>query len=185
MLDDETIISLFFERQESAIKETALKYGKLLFKLSNNILFSSEDSRECVNDTYLALWNSIPPNKPDPFIAYVCRIVRNISVKKLRDKNSLKRKKENVPIEELSSDLFTNNTAENIEAKALGEAINRFLYGLGETERAIFVKRYWFCDSVTEIAESTELSENSIYKKLSHTRGRLKDYLIKEGFFYE
>ena len=185
MLDDETIISLFFERQESAIKETALKYGKLLFKLSNNILFSSEDSRECVNDTYLALWNSIPPNKPDPFIAYVCRIVRNISVKKLRYKNSLKRKGDSVPIEELSGDLFTNNTAENIEAKALGEAINRFLYGLGETERAIFVKRYWFCDSVTEIAESTELSENSIYKKLSHTRGRLKDYLTKEGFFYE
>lgn len=185
MLNDENIISLFFERHESAIKETALKYGKLLFKISNNILFSPEDTRECVNDTYLALWNSIPPKRPDPFIAYVCRIVRNISIKKLRDKNALKRKGDSVPIEELSGDLFTNNTAENIEAKVLGEAINRFLYDLGETERVIFVKRYWFCDSAAEIAQSMNLSENSVYKKLSHTRGRLKDYLIKEGFFYE
>ena len=180
-MDDREIISLFWRREEQAIKETALKYGKLIFRISHNILFSKEDSRECVNDTYLALWNTIPPNNPDPFIAFICKITRNLSIKKLRDKNAQKRSAETLPLEELSRDIFTRNTEENINAKLLGQSINSFLDTVDELSRVVFLKRYWFCDSIGEIAASTGLSENSVYKKLSATRKKLKFYLETEG----
>ena len=182
-MDDREIINLIFEREERAIKETALKYGKLIFRISHNILFSKEDSRECANDTYLALWNTIPPNNPDPFISFICKITRNLSVKKLRDKNAQKRAAECLPLDELSNDLFTRSTEENINAKFLGQTINSFLDTVDELSRVVFLKRYWFCDSVEEISESTGISENSVYKKLSATRKKLKIYLEKEGVF--
>lgn len=180
-MDDREIISLFFKREEQAIKETALKYGKLIFRISHNILFSKEDSRECVNDTYLALWNTIPPNNPDPFIAFICKIARNLSIKKLRSKNAQKRSAEVLPLEELSKDIFTSNTEESLDAKLLGQSINSFLDTVDELSRVVFLKRYWFCDSVEDISESTGISENSVYKKLSATRKKLKFYLETEG----
>ena len=180
-MDDREIINLFFKREERAIKETALKYGKLIFRISHNILFSKEDSRECVNDTYLALWNTIPPNNPDPFIAFICKITRNLSVKKLRSRNAQKRSAEVLPLEELSRELFTENTEESLNAKYLGQAIDSFLNTADELSRVVFLKRYWFCDSVSEISESTGISENNVYKKLSATRKKLKIHLEKEG----
>ena len=182
-MDDREIISLFFSREERAIKETALKYGKLIFRISHNILFSNEDSRECVNDTYLALWNTIPPSNPDPFIAFICKIARNLSIKKLRHKNAQKRSAEVLPMEELSRDLFTESVEESINAKFLGQSINSFLDTLDELSRVVFLKRYWFCDSVEDIAEITGMTENSVYKKLSATRKKLKIHLEKEGVF--
>ena len=182
-MDDREIISLFFSREERAIKETALKYGKLIFRISHNILFSNEDSRECVNDTYLALWNTIPPSNPDPFIAFICKITRNLSIKKLRHRNAQKRSAEVLPMEELSRELFTEDTEENLNAKFLGQSINSFLDTLDELSRVVFLKRYWFCDSVEDIAEITGMTENSVYKKLSATRKKLKIHLEKEGVF--
>ena len=182
-MDDREIIGLFFERKERAIEETALKYGKLIFRISYNLLLSKEDSRECVNDTYLALWNTIPPSKPDPFSAFICKIARNLSIKKLRDKNAQKRCTDSIPIEELSRDLFTRNTEESIDAKYLGQTINEFLDAADELSRVVFLKRYWFCDSVEDIAESTGISVNNVYKKLSATRKKLKIHLEKEGVF--
>lgn len=180
-MDDKDIVALFFSRNELAIKETSQKYGKLVYRISYNILFSNEDSKECVNDTYLALWNTIPPNNPTPFSAFICKIARNLSIKKLRDKNAQKRKSQTLPLCELENELFSNGTEENLNAKLLGQAINSFLETVDETSRVVFVKRYWFFDSVDEIAEGMKISENSVYKKLSATRKKLKKHLETEG----
>ncbi len=181
-MEDIQIIALFFERNQSAISETAIKYGKLLFKTSNNILNSKEDARECVNDTYLAVWNAVPPTNPNPLVAFICRIARNLSLKKLRERTSAKRTATVLPLDELSEFLGTDETADSeLDAKLLGEAIDSFLDTLDKESRVIFVKRYWFCDEIEEIETATGISKSNIYKKLSKTRKALKSYLEKEG----
>ena len=104
-MDDRQIIDMLFKRSELALKEISAKYGKLLFRIADNILHCKEDSRESVNDTYLAVWNTIPPNNPDPFAAFICRITRNISLKRLRSKTALKRSVADLPLAELENEL--------------------------------------------------------------------------------
>lgn len=180
-MDDRQIIAMLFQRNDHALKEIALKYGKLLFRVADNILRCHEDSRECVNDTYLAVWNSIPPQNPNPFISFICKITRNLSMKKLRDKNAQKRSVQTLPIYELEHELADCSFQDKVDARALGRKIDRFLDTVDEESRVIFVKRYWFSDEIAEIAKATNLSESYVYTKLSRTRKKLRTYLEKEG----
>ncbi len=182
-MDDREIISMLFNREQRALSEIALKYGKLLFRLSDNILRNPEDSLECVNDTYLAVWNKIPPENPNPFITFLCKIARNLSLKKLREKNALKRQTDILPIHELEYCIGGMNAADKVEAKLLGKKIDEYLATLSGESRVIFVSRYWFGDEISDIAEKVGLSESNVYKKLSRTRKKLKSYLEKEGVF--
>lgn len=180
-MEDNQIISMLFQRNDYALKEIALKYGKLLFRISENILRCKEDSRECVNDTYLVVWNKIPPENPDPFIAFVCKITRNLSIKKLRDRNAQKRSGQTLPIQELENSLCDCSFQDKINARELGRVIDRFLDTVDEESRVIFIKRYWFSDEIYEIAQAVGLSESNVYQKLSRTRKKLRNYLEKEG----
>ncbi|MBQ8503985.1 MAG: sigma-70 family RNA polymerase sigma factor [Clostridia bacterium] len=180
-MDDRQIIAMLFQRNDHALKEIALKYGKLIFRVADNILCCHENSRECVNDTYLAVWNSIPPQNPNPFIAFICKITRNLSLKKLRDKNALKRRSQTLPIYELEHELSDCSFEDKIDARELGRKIDSFLDTVDEESRVIFVKRYWFSDEIAEIAKATGLSESYVYTKLSRTRKKLRTCLEKEG----
>lgn len=182
-MHDSEIITMLWNRQQSALSEIALKYGKLLFTLSENILHCKEDSRECVNDTYLAVWNRIPPEKPDPLTAFLCRITRNISIKKLRDRNAMKRQAEVLPIHELEYCIAGTDVENRVEARLLGKKIDEFLSYIDEESRVIFVRRYFFGDDIGTIATLTSMSVNNVYARLSRTRKKLRAYLMKEGVF--
>lgn len=181
-MEDNKIIELFFAREEQAISETDKKYGKLCFCIAKNIVSNCEDAEECVNDTYLGIWNSIPPTHPNNFVAYICKIVRNLSLKMLEYNSALKRSVNNImPFSELEEmipdDSFTVNTD---DTEIIG-LINEFLWRENESSRNVFIRRYWFCDSVSELASRYSLSENTVKSMLFRTRKRLRDYLEKEG----
>lgn len=182
-MQDSEIITMLWNREQKALSEIAFKYGKLLFTLSENILHCKEDSRECVNDTYLAVWNRVPPEKPDPLTAFLCRITRNLSIKKLRDKNANKRKAEVLPIHELEYCIANTDVQNKVEAKALGRKIDEFLSSLDDENRVIFVRRYFFGDDIETIMSLASMSESNVYARLSRVRKKLKAYLEKEGVF--
>ncbi len=162
-MEDAKIVSLFWKRSERAITELANKYGKLVYYISNGILNNHEDAAECVNDTYLGVWNTIPPQKPTLLQAFVCQIARNISLKKYRYNTAQKRDSRfDVSMEELG-DVFSSESLEDIiSAKELGEEINRFLATLNPKSRKIFVQRYWFCASIKEMADYFNMTQNHI-----------------------
>lgn len=183
-MNDTEIVSLFWNRSEQAVTELAKKYEKLIYYISDNILNNHEDATECVNDTYLGVWNTIPPKKPSVLQAFVCRIARNISLKKYRYNTSKKRDgRFDVSMNELDGIFSTDSTEDAITAKELGGLINTFLADLDADNRKIFVQRYWFCASVKEIAAHFEISENHVSVKLSRIRNQLKEYLKKEGYY--
>lgn len=143
-ISDKEIISLFNERSEQAISKTSDKYKNLCFKIANNILNDKRDSEECVSDTWLALWNNIPPKSPNPLKAYICRIVKNLSLKRYEYNSAGKRKSEyEVSLDELNDCLDKNNdTLKQIEQKQLIETINVFLKKLPKEKRILFIRRY-------------------------------------------
>ncbi|MGN0527380.1 MAG: RNA polymerase sigma factor [Acutalibacteraceae bacterium] len=184
-MEDGKIVDLYLERNESAIKETAEKYGSKLKKLSNSIVKDLETAKECENDTYLKAWNSIPPNEPKTyFYEYLARITRNLSLNFCRSKNALKR---SAYICELSKEMeeclpSVDDTQCKIDDKALSDILNSFLKSLKEEKRNIFIKRYWYLNSVSEISKNMNISESKIKTTLCRTREELKSYLIKEGY---
>ncbi len=181
-MDDIAIINLYFERNELAIHETDSKYGKLCFTIANNILSNHEDSEECVNDTYINTWNSIPPTRPCNFRAFLCRITRNLSIKKLRFTLTAKRNKNLVvSLSELSdNDLKTSYTPEH-EYEFTGKLISDFLRNESEDVRNIFIRKYYFMDSVDDIAKNYGFSSRQSKSALFHCRNKLKAYLKGEG----
>ena len=181
MIDDEKIIELFFERSEQAIRELDAKYGKVCHKLSYNILSSRQDAEECVSDAYLGVWNAIPPAKPDPLLTYLCKIVRNISLNAYYRKDAAKRSSRcTAAMEEIEDRIASPNTVEaEIEAKELSRIIEAFLDTLSAENRVIFMRRYWFADSYTDIAVFVGLSEKNISVRLSRIRRKLRQYLIE------
>lgn len=185
-MEDSRIIELFFARSEQAITELSLKYGKLLLHIAHNILGDREDAAECVNDTYLGVWNSIPPNRPDPFIAYICRIARNQALKKYRSRTADKRKSSlALSFEELEGTLSCISAEDMWTAKETGAEINRFLETLDKESRVMFVRRYYFSDSVGNIARIFSMTENHVSVKLSRMRKQLKKYLAEKGILVE
>lgn len=181
-MNDLTIIDLYFARDEQAIVETDIKYGKLCFRVANNILFNNEDSEECVNDTYLSLWNTIPPTRPNNFTAFICKIVRNLSMKKLDFNLALKRSKNlTISFSELDNILLDYRTAPDREYEKLGEIITNFLQEEKEDARYVFIRKYYFFDSISDIAERCSFTESKVKNMLYHSRNRLREQLKKGG----
>ena len=181
-MDDLMIIELYFSRNEQAIKETDIKYGKLCFSMANNILSNDEDSEECVNDTYLSVWNKIPPTRPNNFRAFICKIVRNLSMKKLEFNRALKRT-QNVTVSytELEKILPDTRTAPEWEYENLGKIISDFLQHEKEDARNVFIRKYYFFDSISDIAERYSFTESKVKNMLYHSRNKLRECLKKEG----
>ena len=183
-MDDSMIIEMYWNRNENAIQETDRKYGNYCFTIANNILDSKEDSDECVNDTWLRVWNVIPPKKPDRFRLFLAKITRNLSFDRYRNKNTVKRSGEMLYIlDELSECVSGGNTTDNeVDLKLLSESINSFLKTLSQRDRIIFLKRYFYAAPYAKIAEETGISANNAAAIISRTRSKLREYLIKEGF---
>ena len=185
MIEDEKIIELFSQRSEEAIRELDIKYGKVYQKLSYNIVNNRQDAEECVNDAYLGTWNAIPPAKPDPLLTYVCKIVRNISLKIYYRKEAAKRSSHyTIAMEEIETCIADPNTVEaEIEARELARMIESFLDTLTQKERVIFMLRYAYMDNYADIAERVGISEKNVSVRLTLIRQKLKDYLIEREVF--
>lgn len=183
-MDDRNIITLFWQRDQGAIGALTKKYGMLLQGIAMNILSDHHDAQECVNDTYLALWERIPPEKPEPLCAYICRVLRNTALARRRNDRAQKRCSEyDLSLEELSGCLSGPSLEETLDARELGRAIDAFLDTVTRDNRIVFLRRHWFGDSVKEIAAMMGLSENAVYVRLHRTRNQLKAYLIQEGYY--
>lgn len=182
-MDDREIIKLFFERSEQAITELSNKYGTVCSKIAFNILNSTQDAEECVNDAYLGVWNTVPPQDPSPLLSYVCRIVRNLSIKKYRANTAAKRNSiYDVALDELENCFPSSVSADDeFNASETARIINEFLESLDKENRIIFVRRYWYSDSITDIAKQFGRNEHNISVRLSRIREKLRKHLIKEG----
>lgn len=184
-MEDREIVQLYLDRDENAIRETAAKYGARLRALSFRITGDGETARECENDCYLEAWNRIPPHKPGDYLfAFLARLTRSRSVDCCRRRESLQR---NAHIVELTDELedclpSVNDVADDVEAKLLGEAISRFLYTQSEEKQLIFLRRYFYLESVSEIAGRLSLGESKVKTTLFRMRSALREYLSKEGY---
>lgn len=183
-MNDSEIIDLFYMRSERAIMELAAKYGNVCNKVAKNILNNILDAEECVNDAYLGAWNTIPPQNPNPLLTYICRIVRNLSIKKYHANTSVKRNSfYDAALDELGECVSSSESVEEeISAKELTRQIDYFLDTLDAESRILFVRRYWYAYSISELAEQFGLKSNTVSVRLSRIRDKLRDYLKGEGF---
>ncbi|MGN1339083.1 MAG: RNA polymerase sigma factor [Oscillospiraceae bacterium] len=181
-MDDERIVDLFFQRDERAITETSAKYGGLCTKIAHGILGNPQDSEEIVNQSYLRLWNAVPPTRPDPFPPFLAKIVRNLALNKLKADNTQKRRASEftVSLDELDECIPDKKSAPS-DALHIRDCLNTFLKGQKREARSIFVLRYFYCESIEDIAQKTGFSESKVKSTLFRMRGRLKDYLESEG----
>lgn len=182
-MNDIQIIQSFWDRNESAIKELGIKYGKMLKSISFGILSNNEDSEECVNDTYVKVWDTIPPQKPNSLTAYLGRIVRNISINRWHENHAQKRDyNKNVHFSELSDCIPSQDSVEKeIETSELTSAIEKWLRHISLNDRVLFLRRYWFNDSLDKIAEELGTSPNKLAGRLFRLRQKLKSALETEG----
>lgn len=181
-MDDSKILELFFARDEDAIRHTHDTYGRRLFTLADNIVRNDEDAEESVNDTYLKAWETIPPKKPVYFFAYLAKICRNFALKKLDWKNAAKRSTEVVSLtQEMEGCIPDSSRDRELEAKELGRILDSFLRTLSEDNQMVFLRRYWYVDTIAEIAVRYGISESAVLMRLNRTRSKLAVYLEKEG----
>ena len=182
-MDDNQIVDLYWKRQETAISETKKKYGRYLFSIANHILAQYEDSEECVNDTYLGAWNSIPPHEPTVLSTYLGKITRRLALKRHRMNTAEKPggTETDLSLDELEDCVSGGHIPdEQLNYHMLVSALNDFLADLPETQRRIFVCRYWYCDSIAEIAHRFSCSESHVKTILLRIRKKLKYRLKKE-----
>lgn len=182
-MNDSEIIDLFYARSERAIAELSAKYGNVCNKIAKNILNNIRDAEECVNDAYLGAWNTIPPQNPNPLLTYICRIVRNLSIKKYHANTSVKRNSfYDAALDELEECISSPESIDaEISAKELTRMIDNFLDTLDAESRILFVRRYWYSYSISELAEQFNLKSNTVSVRLSRIRDKLRNYLKKEG----
>lgn len=184
-MEDDKIVQLYLNRDETAISQTFEKYGSRLRAISFGITNDRETSEECENDTYLETWNRIPPSEPkDYFYAFLAKITRALSIDRCRERTRLKR---DSYIVELTAELemcipTVNDVADDVETKLLGEAISRYLYTLSDEKQVMFMRRYFYLDTVSEIAKRFSSSDSKVKTTLFRVRNELRDYLIKEGY---
>ena len=184
-MEDNRIIELYMNRDEAAVEETSAKYGTRLKNISFGITEDRQTAEECENDTYMEAWNSIPPQNPvDYLYAYLARIIRHISIDVCRTRSRLKR---SAVITELTAEMeecipAPDDTACRLEYKELGEAISRYLYTLSEEKQKIFIRRYWYLDSVESISRHLGITQSKVKMTLLRCRNELKTYLEKEGY---
>lgn len=184
-MEDKEIIQLFFDRDENAIKETSIKYGGYCSSIARNILKNWEDAEECVNDLYLKVWNIIPPTRPAIFKAFLGRITRNISFNLYKKTHTDKRGNGQLEVilEELAECVSDGRAPYmELQRKELVKEINSFLDQLPKEKRILFVRRYWYSDSVADIAKRCCMSENGVSVNLNRLRKRLRNYLYERGF---
>ena len=182
-MDDAEIVSLYWLRDQEAIRQTDLAYGTMCRALSRRILRSAEDAEECVNDSYYRLWDRIPPERPQSLGAYLSRIVRNVSLDRLRELDACKRGggTVSVALDELRGVCGTDDAESLLAAKELGRAVDRFLRTEPERNRNVFLRRYYFFETRSEIAARFSISAAQVSVILSRTRKRLRNYLKQEG----
>ena len=181
MKDDE-IIALYFRRDEDAIRQTELAYGGKLYNLSYRLLWNREDAEESVSDTYMKAWENIPPTKPTFFSAYLAKICRFLAMGKLDWNNAAKRKAEVVELSDEMENCIPDLSREmQIQSQELGALLNEFLGTLSPENRQIFMRRYWYAESIAEIAQRFHLGESNVKTKLMRTRNALRSFLEKEG----
>lgn len=184
-MDDNDIIRLFNERSETALSELSKKHGTFFLRLAERILCNHEDSKDCVNDAYLKTWDSIPPAVPNVLRAFVGRIVKCVAVNMLRMSGAAKRGggEFTLVLEELGECVSDGKSAEDrFEETQIIAEIDKFLEKCSEFNRRVFVLRYWYCESVSEIASELCVAENKVSVSLYRTRKGLKDHLTKEGY---
>ena len=182
MVTDLQIIELYWNRNEEAIKQTDYVYGRKLHCLADKIVQNYEDAQECVSDTYMKTWDTIPPQRPEHFFAYIAKICRNFALGVLDWKSAAKRKGEVVTLtQEMEACIPDPQHQRKLEGQELGEVLNRFLEGLSQDNRVIFMRRYWYLDSVAEIAKRYDMSESKVKTQLHRTRAKLHNFLMKEG----
>ncbi len=178
-MTDQEILDLYFARDERAIHETANQYGTVCMQVSMNILHSRPDAEECVNDTYLKAWESIPPARPSKFKAYLCKIARNLSLNRYRYNHRACRNRDlELAMEELGDCIPAPAEASNALTKHLAD----FIVTLNDTDRRLFVGRYWYASSVTDLADTWGLTPNVVSVHLHRTREKLRTYLNERGY---
>ena len=184
-MEDDAIVTLYWQRNEEALRASAEKYGSRLRGLAQRILADAHDAEECENDTYLEAWNRIPPHRPESYLyPFLARITRHLSLNCCRDRERLKRR---AHLCELSAEMeqclpAPDDAACRLEENELREAINGFLAKLPEEQRNLFLRRYWYLDSISDIARRYGLSESKVKSSLSRSRQALGEQLRKEGY---
>ena len=184
-MQDNQITDLYWQRDESAIQETDRKYGRYLYSIACNILLSREDSEESVNDTYLKAWNTIPPAKPERLSVFLSRITRRLSIDRYRAAHRQKRQASSyaLSLSELEECIPEGDTTrEGVDLRLLAGAISRYLRTIPAPARRVFIGRYYYMDSIREIAGWAGMSESKVKSMLYRTRNGLKSYLEKEEF---
>lgn len=180
-MEDNKIIELYWQRDETAIDESRTKYGTYCGTIANNILRSAEDTEECVNDTWFRAWNAIPPERPSRLSVFLGKITRNLAIDKYRKNNAKKYGGGQIVLclDELSECISEDSPIE--ERVVLKDLLNIFLGSLPEKNRNIFLMRYWYLMPIGEIGRQYDLSEGAVKMILQRVRNKLKDYLVKEG----
>lgn len=183
-MEDAKIIALFWQRNEQAVKETDIAYGRKLYNLSNRILNNREDAEESVSDTYMETWKSIPPQRPSYFYAFLASVCRNLSLNRLDWRMAAKRNAEVVSLtQEMEQCIPDRLHGSQADALALRQALESFLESLPRDSRLIFLRRYLYVETVAEIAARYGVSESKVKTQLHRTRKKLYDYLVKEGIY--
>ena len=182
-MDDKKIIGLLFSRSETAVTELEAKFGSAVKRLCFNILGNREDAEECANDTYLAVWNAIPPAQPSNLLPYVLKIARNISLKRVARNTAMKRDgRYDVCLSELEACLPSKDTVEGeFDRNELVKMIESFALSLDSVDRALFLRRYWYFESAKDMSEALSMTENNINVRLVRIRKKLKKYLAERG----
>ena len=181
-MEDKQIVDLFFERKEKAISVLSEKHGKLFRKIAYNVLGNEADTEECLNDAYLAVWNTIPPKQPNSLASFVSKIVRNIAITRYHHQTAEKRNSYyDVALDEIIDYIPSNDNNDNNNTTELADAFNAFLETLNEEDCALFVKRYWYSESVTNIAQEWQMTPHYVSVKLSRIREKLRKFLEKRG----
>ena len=184
-MDDAKIVQLYWDRDEQAIPVTANKYGNYCTSIAINILGNREDAEECVNDTYMNAWNSMPPHRPNILSTFLGKIVRNLSIKRYKHNTADKRGggQATVVLDEIAEFVSdTDSVEQEIDRKELVKAIDSFLDRLPADKRNIFICRYWYFDSVSDIANRFGMTENNVSVTLNRLRLKLHNYLLERGF---
>ena len=186
-MTDGDIIALLFDRREDGLEQVAKRYGRDCHRIARNILRNEQDAEECVNDTYVKVWGAIPPARPNSLRSFVMTIARNLALDRLRTGHAERRIPSDVciPLSELEEHLEGIAVSDERMTEDLRRIINEFLDSLSKKDAALFVRRYWYLDSVRRLSEISGYSENNVYQRLFVMRQKLRDRLIKEGYEYE
>lgn len=186
-MEDEKIVELLYVHENNSLEEVANKYGSMIYNISNRILNDEQDAQECVNDTYMKIWNTIPPYKPNFLKSFICKIVRQISIDKYRGNKAQKRDGSyDVPLLDLDYEIIDNHSIENeLESKALSDCINEYVKSLNIENQTLFIRRYFLAESIKELSKRFEMNENIVAVKLFRIRKDLIKYLKREEYEIE